>query len=537
MSIFHTPDAKVIIHNYQTIHSLGYGGESIETENNNTDIIDVTSSVLDIQIAKQKSDPIGQSTVTLSPNIDWLSTIVPASWICIYLKTSSINEEEINSTKIIEDCHPLKFLGLILSIRRNQQVSSNGAIITRYTINAVSFGYLLHTNIVVNNMFFSNNQNEALRRIISDFTHYADNLNSISWKASNAVKNTFAFVSSLSKNHMTASVSPLLENVIKEIEAIPKALPKIPNSIKILLGIDTNYFFDSINSVSGIDIRGKNNNQDINYINQVDLLGSKFFYPKEILNGTTVYNILVDYINPVMNELLVDLFPFNGSLLPCIVHRQIPFNSPNYKPSANIEPSFFKDLYNIELTKELIINEDIGVSIHSEMNFIFPTGYDTLHSSMAGSASTFLLNNPPKINFNSINRIGLKSYMPQCSFTNESGSNIHTPRDWSHLLEDWYYNNSRVLNGSVTTVGVDKIISVGDNVSFINKDEGFSNQGFIGHIESINYMFHIDDNGAKTFRITFGLSRIETETHNSITDEKDSEIKQYVKQRVYKNKT
>jgi hypothetical protein len=541
MAIFHNPDAVVIVHNYTSVHAPAYNGKSIEDESQDTEELDLSNSVLDIQIAKQKSDPVAQATVILTADKDYLNKIVLSSWICIYLKTKPITNEELNSTNIIEvdgkEQHPLKFLGIVSSVRRNQQVGSNGIVITRYIINCFSFGYLLHSQIVINNMLFADNKNNALLGIFTQINEVPK----IELGSKYVINQIFSFVSELRKNSTSIDTGDS-----KFIESVPKFLPSIPKSIQSILGLETSKFFEVIQKAVGIDKRG--NKSNIELITG-DLLGSKYFYPTEIFQNSTIFSLIMDYINPVTNEIIVDLCPSSvlgkNKLEPAIIHRQIPFSSPKIKPNNKVTPSYFTDLYKTSISKDSVLNEDLGTSIHNKFNFIFPVGNECLAASVNIPNAEFNLQNPPQIDINSITRTGLKAYFPKCDFT--LNSTINNPKDWAELISDWYLNSHMILNGVITTVGIDDILCLGNNIrvyqfgekqtNYTSKESDLEtsdleNTGYLAHIESLNYSFKVDESGVKTYRITFGLSRVITDKLSSFVLDESSNFSEYSKQNI-----
>jgi hypothetical protein len=94
-------------------------------------------------------------------------------------------------------------------------------------------------------------------------------------------------------------------------------------------------------------------------------------------------------------------------------------------------------------------------------------------------------------------------------------------KQWSALLGEWYFDNHKLLNGTLVMVGVDEYIAVGDNIKFdaaiINPNANL-NSGqvkkqttdgtyILAHVENISHSFKIEESGARTFITTIQFVR------------------------------
>jgi hypothetical protein len=95
--------------------------------------------------------------------------------------------------------------------------------------------------------------------------------------------------------------------------------------------------------------------------------------------------------------------------------------------------------------------------------------------------------------------------------------------DWKFLMREWYFNTHLMLNGSVTIIGQDEYISVGDNILIpadalgsapinaqheIMKKLPFIDFYLCAHVESVSHNFITDSTtGARSFTTTINFVR------------------------------
>lgn len=89
---------------------------------------------------------------------------------------------------------------------------------------------------------------------------------------------------------------------------------------------------------------------------------------------------------------------------------------------------------------------------------------------------------------------------------------------WTTLLQEWYFDTHRLLNGQLIMTGSDEYISVGNNIKFnadllsvkpnINKAQNERGSGYIlAHVESVRHNFQVNSEGARTFQTTIEFVR------------------------------
>jgi hypothetical protein len=90
---------------------------------------------------------------------------------------------------------------------------------------------------------------------------------------------------------------------------------------------------------------------------------------------------------------------------------------------------------------------------------------------------------------------------------------------WKFLLREWYFDIHRLLNGTITFMGQNPYIRVGDNL-LVNADiltpsdnynllhsELQDNANLLLHVESISHNFAVSSDGARTWTTTVKFVR------------------------------
>ena len=106
--------------------------------------------------------------------------------------------------------------------------------------------------------------------------------------------------------------------------------------------------------------------------------------------------------------------------------------------------------------------------------------------------------------------------------------------EYKIMNREWFFNLHRTLNGSLTLIGQDDYIAVGDNL-IIDADAIFPGQNtnedhiankgrafFLAHIESVSHNASVNEVGARTFTTEIQFVR------GVITDKNGNQIKEDV---------
>lgn len=230
-----------------------------------------------------------------------------------------------------------------------------------------------------------------------------------------------------------------------------------------------------------------------------------------------MWSVLQQYLNPPINEMYTCLrVNEQGSVVPTIVLRQIPFTTPVL--AAKIERGAveggamtytgFMDVPRWVLPAVLIERMRVGRSDATRCNFVHVYGQNADVASNVGMSQQLAQNQPIRDDFD-IQRSGLHALMTTvaCREINKVGN---VPSKWMELIADRAIGSQYTLNGTVQTLGIEAPICEGDNLEFGNA---------VFHIESVGHSCSIDTGSGSRSWMTFmtltnGLRVATVQTHD-----------------------
>ncbi len=222
----------------------------------------------------------------------------------------------------------------------------------------------------------------------------------------------------------------------------------------------------------------------------------------EPFGQVTVWSIFQQYSNSLINEMYTTykLTP-EGDVKPCVVYRQKPFTSANFKTAfkgGGIPVTEFLSLPRWKVSTKLIESISLGRHDQARVNFVHIVGKVREVDMKAAMALQHSLGQH-QYDTEDIKRNGLRPIITSCDFA--------FPRDgvtknedsiiWNKLYADWVFNGHLKENGTITCAGIHDPIAVGDNLQLENT---------VFHIESITHSMGIDSNGHKHFKTSLSLS-------------------------------
>lgn len=389
----------------------------------------------------------------------------------------------------------------IQSVRRNIQMAGSNKIVT-YTVHAA--GFTEFNNVIYFNPAIAAAFQEAGTRIYSTLVgeYYQDKLKTES-DCQKIMKDLFEIL--IGKSRRSDNVK------VKNFGAVHFRLPK---TLGQLLGRKMEFATDMFNYYIG----GWGNSRDsrVNSDNIGPLFNPNMVedgrvgmyrakYPiqgnKEVFienwNRQTAWSILQNNMNNTMNEMYTTyrLDP-NNHVMPSIIVRQKPFTTPHFTPPSGYPVTRFFDLPRWRISPTLLYKMDLGCDESARMNFVqvfTRTLPDTFQQDMAQQISqkNFFFDE------GDIQRNGLRPYVVTANFNFPTDKEKKLKaRDWAQIVSDWVIDGHLKESGSITTVGIQDPISVGDNLEL---------DGIIYHIESIKHMMSVSGE-KKIFRTTFSLS-------------------------------
>ena len=526
-------DAEVIVFNYvlraTEMDTFGttVGGKQVDVMD--TESVSLREAITSIQVSKTKQQPQGTFMITLKPTKEWTKILVPGSWCAIWMSDKPLKESDLTNVATLDDIGnaycPLKMVGVIMSVRVQKQRDSNGAYALTYSISGYDFGYVFTSSIYINHMFQADVLAGKLQGAMMElgYSHdkeaYGDPVENVgrvlaAWSIM-ATKPSLVFAAG------SLDVKP------------PKTRMEIPAKAAWLLGrggsgtglgstgLDVLEFIDT---AIGVDKR-KNKVVDIKDTDTPEfipkLLGEKFFMVWQLIVNNTLWGMINQYLNPLMNEAYCDLHvtwkkpglmtPGSFVVTPMLIVRQIPFNTPDFDKYWDIMPKEAgektPEKYNVTnlvelpktiLTEEKVLSYEIGYSDYTRYNFIELNGFDI--DIDKHSFGAFNNVNRPQFLEGSIRRSGLR---PKVEFGVDYGvvrGNISETGYWTAVVMDWWFNSNRYANGTIECIGLLHHIAVGENIML-------AKEKILGHIEAYTHSFIVDANGERTFRTSIEFSR------------------------------
>lgn len=292
----------------------------------------------------------------------------------------------------------------------------------------------------------------------------------------------------------------------------------IPQGVGNLLGLSgLQSAKDAYNFLFGIQQYSNNSNQNIQQglnpsgINANATDSNRFmFVPGRPVEGVTVtkpeywnqnkaWAILNQFTNAPLNELYTcfRVSP-NGSVMPTMVFRQIPFTTDGFQTGGH-NVTRFMNLPRWSIDPALAFSFDLGRDEVARINFVQyfgrsvngPAGYDI---SDEISRQNYLYDG------DDVKRNGLRPYVVTSEFDrapdgSEQGD-FRAP-GWAKIVGDALIGGHLKLSGTINYVGIPEPIAVGDNLQFDN---------VVYHIEQIVHTAYISQDGRKTFRTSITVS-------------------------------
>ena len=223
----------------------------------------------------------------------------------------------------------------------------------------------------------------------------------------------------------------------------------------------------------------------------------------EYWNQQQTWSILNQFINAPINEMYTcfRVSP-NGSVMPTVVLRQIPFTTDNFV-NGSYKVTRFMSLPRWNISPALAFSFDLGRDEALRTNYVQYYG-----RSVTGPGGFDMAEDTAKGNYvydiDDVKRNGLRPHvvtsefdrLPDPPYTN---SGFRSP-GWAKILGDALIGGHLKMSGTIEFVGIPEPIAVGDNLQFDN---------VVYHIEQIVHTAAIvtsGDKAIKTFRTTVTVS-------------------------------
>ena len=232
------------------------------------------------------------------------------------------------------------------------------------------------------------------------------------------------------------------------------------------------------------------------YTTPVPCQGSSFLKP-EYWNQVAVWSVLNQYTNSPINELFTTLrVSPDGSVMPTVVFRQIPFSSEKYKGTS----TKFLNLPRWKVSADLLKDINIGRDEAARINFVqvFATVPQATQESNQGYISQQIAAKNFVVDQLDVRRSGLKPYIVTSNFdTITTDKAAFLAPTWAKLLGDSLIGGHLKLNGSIECFGIVEPIAVGDNLEL---------DGVVYHIEGLSHSCTLLPDGKRSFHTSIDIS-------------------------------
>lgn len=303
---------------------------------------------------------------------------------------------------------------------------------------------------------------------------------------------------------------------IKEVQNYGNTHFKVPSDLGRLLGVnEATYAVDVFNFIIGIWKKTTNIPSDPTYKNfnqsMSKITGDKNFYEtgtpiqgvKEVKledwNQKTAWSILMGYSNQTLNEMYTTyrLSPDGDRVMPTVVLRQKPLNNLHYRAESEYSVSNHLEMPRWKISSDLLKSLQLSKNEAARFNFV-QVFTQTIPGIQKTSQAFQIAAGNFQFDKGDIERNGLRPYIKSSPFNFLSQKDLKEKAvPWSKIVTDWIIDGHLRESGTLTFVGLQDPISVGDNLEF---------DGVVYHIEAISHDMSVAPSGIKTFKTTLTVS-------------------------------
>ena len=272
-----------------------------------------------------------------------------------------------------------------------------------------------------------------------------------------------------------------------------------------------------------------------------------------LIGQHTIWQVLQDHACPMMNELFCDLsFPQTKGRAPMLTlfNRIKPFyikpESENYQSLSNHKGdlgntkdanpdlvkkyiSRFDNVRMIPIPTADIINFEGGTNWRDKVNFVEVRSAINDETLMKDATHAVIKLNAQIADQYAFQREGFRpmiaatKQLPRVEGDAEKEGGINAGLrelvSWKYLLREWYFDTHRMLNGTVTFLGQDEYIRIGDNIlisaDILSATNNYNalhrkykqNTNLLLHVESVSQSFTVGGNGERHWATTVQFVR------------------------------
>lgn len=524
--IIETPHAAIKVWNY--VDRITDTGAKAQYANKVEEHIISTVSLTNIQTNKVKGNPVGTFNFILAPTRNWVSVLTPGSWCVIMMGNEPITEEAFKKA----DPALVKMFGRIDTVRVDVGVDGDGARRTRYYVSGEDWGSMFNNVLYVDPLIQDSSEQSGQQSNML----YVQFMNAIFGEK--GVPSDFRIPTNLRTLMSILGNGP---QGIPDSNRLPKPSHRIaiPTEAARYFGFidgkkkptDTPDLTKIVNLQTG-SLNGAEDSYD-EYVNE----GRGWLNPFSCVGTHSLWSILMDNSNYALNEMYTDMRWFNDKPQLTLFNRIKPFSFQK-NPVANIDAglrSKFQNIATHRLHDRTIVSVNAGTNWRDKFNFaeikidaseFGLTNTITKQKSQAyqkankaGGAATDVFDREGfKPIIFSVKQLPFKS---DEDITEETLDQFDPDlmNKWVNIMQEWYFDSHRLLNGSVKMTGVSEYIPVGDNIMFdaglVGVDPNYNGDAVksknpcyvLAHVESISHTFSVTSDGAREYETHINFVR------------------------------
>lgn len=230
--------------------------------------------------------------------------------------------------------------------------------------------------------------------------------------------------------------------------------------------------------------------------------GHSFAKP-EYFNQVKVWDLLQQYLVGPINEMYTafkpGMNPGESSIFPTLIVREKPFTTNLFAKKMGTKVTTFLSLPRWILDYENITALNVGRDDAARFNYVQVFGMNQGNNKDVSIWAQINSGNYD-IDRDDIKKMGLRPFVATIPYDwNGAGPIGQTSKApyWAKLIGDWIIGGHLKMSGSVQCWGVEKPISIGDNVQIGDT---------VYHIETINHTASVGADGKRVFRTSMQIS-------------------------------
>lgn len=510
-----TPHAAVKIWNY--VDRITEKGAQQNKANQVKEEIISTLSLMNIQTFKSKGDPVGTFNFTLAPTRNWVSVITPGSWCVIFMSNEKITKETFETA----DKSFVKMFGRIDNVRVDVSVDADGSRNTRYLVSGQDWSSML------NNVFY-------IDPLVSDPSEAQNREGNALYVQ--IIKHLFSKDNTPSLFSIASNLQTLLSVFGKPLD-LPDTTRLAKPTYNVTLPSEAVRFFGFIDAQNSETLTtdltkiitlqtGSLNSSEGKYDTSVRD-GGGWLNPFSMVGQHTLWSILMDNCNYALNEMYPEFRWLDDKPQLTLYSRIKPFSFQD-NPVEGIDTQLranFRNVVTHRLHDETIISVNAGTNWRDKFNFIEikPDLSEFRIHDVAVKLKSQAYQKEPGGEAAATDVFDREGFRPliysikqipiELGAETADKLDVELLNKWANMLQEWFFNTQRLLNGRIIMTGSTEYIPVGDNVMFdaglvgvspnynsAAPSAGRSKCFVLAHVESVQHTFTVDSDGARSFQ-------------------------------------